>query len=159
MSIRRAALADMPSILVIERDSPTAAHWSEAHYTAALTQAEHLPLVAEEDGVLAAFLVARCAGPEWELENVVVARPAQRRGIGAQLVRELVRTARAHGASAIFLEVRESNLAARRLYGSGGFTVAGRRPAYYSDPLEDALVYRFLFPQGPGKTVEGDHPL
>jgi ribosomal-protein-alanine N-acetyltransferase len=44
----------------------------------------------------------------------------------------------------IFLEVRESNLAAQKLYQSCGFEQYSRRKAYYSDPAEDALLYRFL---------------
>jgi [ribosomal protein S18]-alanine N-acetyltransferase len=158
LSIRRAALADQDAIIAMERETQTAARWCEAHYTAALTHSEYLVLVAEGDGRLAAFLVAR-AGPEWELESVVVAQGAQRRGIGAELIRELVRTAQANGASAIFLEVRESNRAARRLYESAGFALAGRRPAYYHGPAEDALIYRFFFHSDLAKTVEGGHPL
>jgi len=50
---------------------------------------------------------------------------------------------RAEGAESIFLEVRESNLAARSFYQDSAFVESGRRKGYYSDPQEDAVVYRF----------------
>jgi len=53
--------------------------------------------------------------------------------------------ARARGAAAVFLEVRESNRAARSLYENWAFVESGRRPAYYTEPQEDAIVYRLSF--------------
>jgi len=55
-------------------------------------------------------------------------------------LRELIEAARAAGVERIFLEVRESNLIAQNLYSSMGFMEAGRRPMYYSDTKEDAIV-------------------
>ncbi|HET6762210.1 MAG TPA: GNAT family N-acetyltransferase, partial [Longimicrobiaceae bacterium] len=46
------------------------------------------------------------------------------------------------GARELFLEVRETNLEAQHIYRRKGFAVIGRRRAYYSAPLEDALVMR-----------------
>ena len=46
----------------------------------------------------------------------------------------------------MFLEVRESNIAARKLYEKAGFEPTGRRKSYYTDPLEDALLYRRSLP-------------
>jgi ribosomal-protein-alanine N-acetyltransferase len=63
--------------------------------------------------------------------------------LGDRLLGELLAHAMAAGAQAIFLEVRESNQAARRLYEKRGFLGVGRRPAYYSDPQEDAILYCF----------------
>ena len=48
---------------------------------------------------------------------------------------------------AIFLEVRESNRAAKALYEKWAFTEEGRRKAYYTDPEEDALILKFSFPE------------
>jgi ribosomal-protein-alanine N-acetyltransferase len=55
------------------------------------------------------------------------------------------------GVRTAFLEVRESNLAARALYGSRGFTEIGRRHRYYRRPVEDALVMRRIL-----EVAEGD---
>jgi [ribosomal protein S18]-alanine N-acetyltransferase len=64
----------------------------------------------------------------------------RRKGIGAQMVRALLQMARPLGARQATLEVRLSNLAARRLYEKFGFRPVGVRPRYYSDDGEDALI-------------------
>ena len=67
--------------------------------------------------------------PEW-----------RRQGIGRRLMVALVEVAVDIGARRMTLEVRPSNAAARALYAEFGFVVAGRRPGYYSDDGEDALI-------------------
>jgi [ribosomal protein S18]-alanine N-acetyltransferase len=64
----------------------------------------------------------------------------RRKGIGGQMVRALLQMARPLGARQATLEVRLSNLAARRLYEKFGFRPVGIRPRYYSDDGEDALI-------------------
>lgn len=95
----------------------------------------------QERGNLAGFLVARQVENEWELENIVVGSEFRGRGIGIQLIDVLLSRARAMGGGAFFLEVRESNAAARKLYEKSGFRETGRRKLYYSDPTEDAVLY------------------
>jgi ribosomal-protein-alanine N-acetyltransferase len=85
-------------------------------------------------------------GREWEIENIAVAGPARRRGLGTRLLGELLDQARDRGADAVFLEVRESNRAARALYEKWAFLESGRRRGYYKDQEEDAIVYRLCFP-------------
>ena len=123
----------------------TAAQWSDEHYRALFAAGpERVALVIEEEAVVG-FVVARVAGGEWELENIAVAGAARRRGLGTRLLGELLDRARARGAQAVFLEVRESNQAARALYEKWAFVESGRRRRYYRDPEEDAVVYRFQF--------------
>jgi ribosomal-protein-alanine N-acetyltransferase len=147
MKIRPATPADVPALQAIERHAATAAHWSEADY-ARLFAAEprRLALVIEEKELLG-FLVARPVGDEWELENIAVTGPARRRGMGASLLGHFLDLARRQGARTVFLEVRESNRAARALYEKWAFTESDRRKTYYRDPAEDAVVYRFVFPE------------
>jgi ribosomal-protein-alanine acetyltransferase len=87
------------------------------------------------------FLVARRVSEEWELENIVVAPGFRRQGIGMQLIDALFARVQAMKGRAVFLEVRESNAAARTLYERAGFQESGRRMHYYSGPAEDAVVY------------------
>ena len=77
--------------------------------------------------------------------NIAVAGPARRRGLGTRLLGEFLDLARARGADAVFLEVRESNRAARALYEKWAFLECGRRRRYYQDPDEDAILYRIGF--------------
>jgi ribosomal-protein-alanine N-acetyltransferase len=91
------------------------------------------------------FIVGRAIGEEWEIENIAVAEPIRSRGLGTRLLGEFLDLARGRGARAVFLEVRESNLAARRLYEKWVFIESGRRRRYYRDPEEDAISYRLDF--------------
>jgi ribosomal-protein-alanine N-acetyltransferase len=140
--VRAAIPADLAVLLALDRAATAAPHWSEAEYRRLLTEdTGHVTLVIEEDYVQG-FIIGRDLGPEWEIENVVVAEAARRRGLGERLVRELLSLARSRGAQAVFLEVRESNGAARGLYSKMGFVETGRRKSYYTNPEEDALLYK-----------------
>ncbi len=143
----------------LERQSSSTAHWSQQQYEKLFVPgsrqtSEHVALVIEENlekasgtdspkpTEILAFLVARRVDTEWELENVVVAATNRRRGLGTRLLREFLAHARARKGSAIFLEVRESNQAARALYRKLGFEETGLRKSYYSDPPEAAILCR-----------------
>jgi len=144
MLIRAAVPQDIPQIMTLAGSSETAAHWSAREYDAlfAPEAPERVTLVrCERTGVIAGFVVARC-GEEWEIENVVVKPELRRQGIGRELIREVIRQARERGAKDVFLEVRESNAAARALYAELGFNEQGRRRGYYQNPEEDAVVLR-----------------
>jgi ribosomal-protein-alanine N-acetyltransferase len=134
----------------LQRQSPTAAHWTEQQYSDLFTATGEPPtrlaLVAEAgSSALSGFLVARHTPPEWELENMVVAPTARRMGIGKQLMDALLFQAQQTSSDAVFLEVRESNMSARRFYEKLGFRENGRRKAYYSHPTEDGVLYSKIF--------------
>jgi len=151
VNIRPATAADVAAMMALERHAVTAAHWGESDYRRLFPPAgDRLALVLEEEEV-EGFIVARGVGAEWEIENIAVAGPARRRGLGAHLLVELLDQARAAGARNIFLEVRESNRAARALYEKWAFVESGRRKCYYHQPDEDAVLYRFTFPVIPEK--------
>jgi len=98
-------------------------------------------LVGEEHSRVKGFLIGRALGTEWEIENLVIAADARKRGFGRELVGQLLVLAQNHGACKVFLEVRESNTAARRLYEKSQFVESGRRRNYHRDPVEDAILY------------------
>jgi ribosomal-protein-alanine N-acetyltransferase len=82
---------------------------------------------------------------EWEIENIVVAEDVRRQGIGRVLLHAVMTAAQGEQAERIILEVRESNLAARRLYESAGFSQCGTRLRYYGAPEEAAILYELCF--------------
>lgn len=149
MQIRHANLADLGAIIELGNSSPNAAHWTEPQYRELVQSGsvpERLILVAEwqlaaEHGHAVGFLVARYIAKEWELENIVVEPESRGKGIGKRLLAALFSHVQQTGGGAVFLEVRESNLAARNLYEALEFRKTGRRKAYYSDPEEDAVLY------------------
>lgn len=148
LTIRPAVLNDVPAILAIEQHSASAAHWTSAQYEKLV--GDGIVLAAEEADKLCGFVCAKAVAGEWEIENVVVAADFLRRGIASELVRALIQRATIERAttaavSAVLLEVRESNLPARRLYEKHEFREVGRRRAYYRDPIEDAILYALRF--------------
>jgi ribosomal-protein-alanine N-acetyltransferase len=151
--IRAANPEDVSSIRALERQADTAAHWAEREYGAlfAADAPARIALVAVDESAVTqvqGFVIVRSAPEDWEIENVVVARERQRLGIATRLIQELVQQARTSGATSVLLEVRESNLAARRLYEKLGFSERGRRSNYYRDPPEDALPLQISLPTG-----------
>jgi [ribosomal protein S18]-alanine N-acetyltransferase len=153
VQIRPATLADVTSMMHLERQSSTAGHWTEDQYRQALQpESTRLVLVIDQPsapeaptGILA-FLVAQRIAPDWELENIVVATTAHRKGLGKRLLQHLLSAARETNSAAVFLEVRESNTAARTLYEQAGFAQTRRRKSYYTNPQEDAVLYRRSLP-------------
>jgi ribosomal-protein-alanine N-acetyltransferase len=150
----------------IASHSVTAAQWNQAEYLKLFVtdQPEAHPqanpqiidsnvkaqartaLVVEQEGSVAGFIVGRQVEDEWEIENIAVTGAARRCGLGSRLVGELLDLVRKRGGKSVFLEVRESNRAARSLYEKWAFLEVGRRKMYYQNPAEDALVLKFKFP-------------
>jgi ribosomal-protein-alanine N-acetyltransferase len=139
VTVRPADLTDVPALLAIEQQAPGAAHWKSDEYTKLVNS--EIILVAEEAGRLMGFVCAKIVAGEWEIENVAVASEFLRRGVASALIHDLIRRSETRSAAAILLEVRESNLPARRLYEKHGFREVGRRRGYYQTPVEDAILY------------------
>lgn len=103
-------------------------------------------LVAEEHGVVVGYVVAHSAADEGEVLNLGVAPRQRRRGVGRALVERVLALLAERGVRVVYLEVRESNTVARRLYQSLGFGEVARRARYYRRPVEDAVVLRAAIP-------------
>jgi ribosomal-protein-alanine N-acetyltransferase len=99
-------------------------------------------LVGEQGGSVVGYVIARHVLDEAEILNLGVASARQRAGVGRALVEAMLVRLRQEGVATVFLEVRESNAVARRLYAGLGFAEVGRRPDYYRLPSEDAVVLR-----------------
>jgi len=89
---------------------------------------------------IAGYIVARESAGELHINNVAVREQYRRRGIGSLLLDRIMETARRLKVKVAFLEVRSGNQAAQALYEKTGFKAIARRPDYYSDPREDAVV-------------------
>lgn len=126
----------------IERESfPTP--WSEETFRGLLGRRSATLLAAEaEGGAIVGYAALWTVGEEAELGDLAVREGARRRGVGRALLAAALEEAARRGAEAVFLEVRRSNGAARRLYETAGFSAVAVRPGYYARPREDALVMR-----------------
>lgn len=142
VKIRTATPADVLGIGLIERDS-FADPWGSREFTTALESPQTIFFVAEDDdGAVAGYAIAIAVADEAEILNLAVHQRNRQHGVGGRLLDSALEEARSRGAEAIYLEVRESNEAARKLYASRGFDEITRRRGYYRQPVEDALVLR-----------------
>lgn len=137
--IRPMTAADVSSVAALEKlcfSDP----WSVSSIASELDNPLSLWLVWEEDGAAAAYLGVQRVPPQADVMNVAVSPALRRRGIARALFAELER--RLSEIDELFLEVRASNSGAIALYRTLGFEQVGRRPNYYLDPREDALILR-----------------
>lgn len=131
IELRAGAEDDLAAVRKIQAASTGAAQWDVADYCKYDFQ------VATSQGRVAGFAVARrLAEGESELLNLAVDPTFRRRGLGRRLVNALT----LGHPGILWLEVRESNLAARKFYETLGFCAAGRRVGYYADSGESAIV-------------------
>jgi len=132
--IRPGEAADLEQIAAIQNACPEAAHWPPADYL------KYDLLVAVVANRVAAFLATRTViQGEYEILNLAVASPFRRQGVARALWKSFAASAR----GSTFLEVRESNQAARSFYLSLGFQEVGSRSGYYDAPPESAIVMKF----------------
>jgi ribosomal-protein-alanine N-acetyltransferase len=141
--IRRAGLADVTAIWAIEQLSfPTP--WSRWSFLLELGQRNSHTLVAgppaPQPWQTWGYLIFWVVLEEMHILNLAVHPDYRRRGIARRLLAKGLAQARTLGAELAWLEVRPSNRAARALYKSFGFKEVGRRPHYYDDTKEDALL-------------------
>ena len=144
MLIRTAKPADIPTLIHLASQAKTSVQWSYEQYEQAIhsPQPRRIAVVLEEQSKIQGFLIGQAIDREWELENIVVASATQRRGLGSHLLNYFLDLVRCEHAESVFLEVRESNHAARGFYGKFAFQQIGRRAKYYTNPSEDALTFR-----------------
>lgn len=139
--IRPATAADSPRLAELERicfSDP----WSPAGLRELLEAPQAMGLVAILENTIVGYALARWAADTGEILNLAVDPRHRRKGIGARLIDGLIDRLKSLDIREVYLEVRESNGAARALYQERGFGVAGMRRAYYRYPTEDALVLR-----------------
>jgi [ribosomal protein S18]-alanine N-acetyltransferase len=143
LAIRMARRDDVDDIAAIERRAFTDP-WSANSFRALFGNPLVHFAVAEDaiTGRLLGYVVAWFVVDEAEIANLAVSEDARRASVGARLLDHAIAAAEQRKCRVVFLEVRESNAAARALYASHGFEVAGRRSKYYRKPVEDALVLR-----------------
>lgn len=144
--VRRMEPRDIDAVMEIAAKTDHAPRWARSAYEAAIDQGNQLrrvALVAERDAGLAGFVVAAVLpGEEAELESIVTAAPHQRRGVARELFATLKHELRRQGVREVMLEVREGNHSAQGFYRFLGFREEGRRPGYYADPVEDAVLMK-----------------
>ena len=116
--------------------------WSEASVAGELANELSLWLVAVEGETVLGYVGSQTVLDSTDILNVAVSPDHQGCGIGRALLTELEQRLRQQGVTEVLLEVRPSNAPAIALYTSLGFVQVGRRPNYYLNPREDALILK-----------------
>jgi ribosomal-protein-alanine N-acetyltransferase len=98
-----------------------------------------LGVVAEVGGRVVGYAFGWKLGESFELHRIAVRKGERGRGVGRELLRELLKRCREEGVKEVFLEVRKGNAPAVNLYRSLGFKEVGERENYYGD--ESALIF------------------
>ena len=147
VAISAATDADIPAIVAIEGRA-FSDPWSARSFREAL---EH-PAVffacaratdgRSSEGEVAGYVVAWFVADEGEIANLAVDPSGWGTGIGQALLDAALEEGMRRETAAVYLEVRDSNERARRLYHSREFEQVGRRREYYQRPVEDAIVLR-----------------
>lgn len=135
--IRKMLEKDLSEVERIEQSCFTSDAWSESSFVYAMESDELLSLTAEIDGRVAGYIVVTRI-VEASIDSIAVAPEYRRQGVAEKLIRAAL-----EGFSGdVFLEVRQSNLAARELYKKLGFEEISVRKNYYEKPTENAIIMK-----------------
>lgn len=139
MEIRKMKTEDLEQVADLEKSCFSEA-WSYGLLEAGIYSPYDTYYVLIQEDAILGYANLRLLAGEGEIQRIAVRPEARRLGIGRKLMDTMVAYARAHQVFAISLEVRSSNVAARKLYESYGFREEAVRRGYYQNPAEDAVI-------------------
>ena len=131
--------ADLQAVMAIEKAS-FAYPWSSRFFLQELQVQCARAILAEINGRIVGYVLFWLLPGEADVHNLAVHSELRRQGIGRLLLQQVVIEARRQFSTQVMLEVRQSNIAAQKLYQSMGFVTSGIRKGYYSDDGEDAVA-------------------
>ncbi len=138
-AVRPMRAEDLESVARLEQTCFSES-WSENLLRSGLDNRLDSYLVYEELGAVLGYCVLRTLADEGEIQRIAVDPAFRRQGIARKLMESMAAVARMKGAREVALEVRESNVSARKLYESYGFRQEAGRRDYYRNPAEDAII-------------------
>ncbi len=142
ITVRISTEDDVEAIACIERTA-FSMPWSVNAFTDAVKSRNYIYLTALEDNQIVGYAGCTVAGDEGDITNIAVTEECRGCGIGEMLMRKLLEQACSAGVMQLFLEVRESNKAARALYAKTGFEITGVRKNFYQKPAENAILMKW----------------
>jgi ribosomal-protein-alanine N-acetyltransferase len=142
MATRTATVSDLDAIMALENASFPTDAWSAAMMREELASPHGWYVVVEEAGRLVGYAGLRAVrgARDADVQTITISEAARGRGRGRALLRALLDEAVRRGVHDVFLEVRDDNPVAQKLYLSDGFAEVGRRPRYYQPDDVDAIV-------------------
>lgn len=140
VDVRKMTLDDVEAVLDIENNS-FATPWTRESFQREIKD-NHLAayLVIEYDGKIVGYGGMWFIVDEAHITNIAIDKDFRNKGLGSFLVKSMIEYAEELGIYRMTLEVRKSNKPAQGLYMKFGFKPCGRRPKYYKDNNEDAII-------------------
>jgi ribosomal-protein-alanine N-acetyltransferase len=135
-------VSDLAEVLAIEQ-AAYPVPWSKGNFIDSLAAGYPALVLRDQQGLMLGYLLALKGPDEMHLLNLALLPEQQGRGLARLMLDELCRLSRQHCCDSLWLEVRQSNLRARRFYQRYGFEEVGMRPAYYpvlQGQREDAVL-------------------
>ncbi len=141
VAVRKMTMQDVPAVSQIDRLS-FSLPWPEHsfQYEVGENRVARCFVAETEDRRIAAMIVSWIIVDEMHIATIATHPDFRRQGIGERILREALQDGRDAGAHLAFLEVRATNEPAQAMYRKFGFRVSGKRPRYYRDNGEDAIL-------------------
>lgn len=137
--IRKMKAEDLKQVAELEQEC-FSEPWSYTLLESGLCSPYDVYYVCEQDGCVAGYCNLRVLAGEGEVQRIAVSPQHRRKGLARAMMDAMMEDAKKQQVTAISLEVREGNLAARSLYEVYGFLAEAMRKNYYHDPLENAVI-------------------
>lgn len=141
MEILPMSISDVPAVAELERKC-FSDPWSERSIVSELENPLSVWLVAVADGTVVGYVGSQSVLEQADMMNIAVNPEYRKQGIAESLIGKLIDALKARRVCSLALEVRVSNMPAISLYQKLGFEQVGKRPNYYRNPREDALILR-----------------
>ena len=139
MNFEKVKLEDIDEMLKIEKKS-FHSHWSRQTFVDEFSSDNGHYVAIKDGGKILGYSGFRHVLDEGHITTLAVSPKFRKKGIGTKLIMQLITDAKAKGLIKLYLEVRQSNVAAQKIYKKLGFKILDRRREYYQHPSEDALV-------------------
>jgi len=149
LTLRPMQPADVEKVLRIE-EKCFPDPWPRTAFEDIIKHREHGALVAIHEKNLIAYVCYLIIAHEAHLTNLAVTPEFRRKSAATQLLDTVLQTAQRKECEYVLLEVRPRNESAIAFYEKAGFRLLYRRPKYYRNPVEDALVMVYYFSEGEG---------
>ncbi len=144
-AIQEMTVDDLDEVMEIERLS-FVSPWTRRLFEETLASSISTSFVVRRSGLTIGYIILYSVEAEAHILNIAVHPAHRRKGYGASLINHVLDHFKAHKVTEFFLEVREGNTGAIRLYSRYGFEKIGKRKKYYTETNEDAVVMRLSLP-------------
>lgn len=142
MILRRMTENDLEQVANIESES-FSMPWSMKSFKDAIGHEQNIYVVAVEKEEVLGYAGLWGSFDEADITNVCVKKEHRKKGIADMVIKYLISEGKKNEVKNFFLEVRESNVAARRLYEKNNFDIISKRKNFYERPVEDAIIMKY----------------